>query len=265
MMTLVAALVAVLATIPVVAIVVTASLLRVPIRHGSVYETVQGFWARTLVRGGGVRVQLHGAENIQQSAACVYVANHVSWFDVFCLASALPRWSFVAKAELRRIPIFGRGAEAVGTVFVERTNRHAALQMYEAASVRIREGASVVVFAEGTRGDEYALRPFKKGSFVLAISAGVPIIPVVIMGTREVMRRGQWRVSPGVVHLHFLDPIPTADLVYIDRDRVVGQVWTRMAACLFSEYGIASDRRNALGADEPSESATPVNVGIVAQ
>jgi 1-acyl-sn-glycerol-3-phosphate acyltransferase len=212
-----------------------------------------------------VRVQLHGAENIQQSAACVYVANHVSWLDVFCLASALPRWSFVAKAELRRIPIFGRGAEAVGTVFVERTNRHAALQMYEAASVRIREGASVVVFAEGTRGDEYALRPFKKGSFVLAISAGVPIIPVVIMGTREVMRRGQWRVSPGVVHLHFLDPIPTADLVYIDRDRVVGQVWTRMAACLFSEYGIASDRRNALGADEPSESATPVNVGIVAQ
>ena len=265
MMTLIAALVAVLATIPVVAIVVTASLLRVPIRHGSIYETVQGFWARAMVRGGGVRVQLHGAEHIQQSAACVYVANHVSWFDVFCLASVLPRWSFVAKAELRKIPIFGRGAEAVGTIFVERTNRRAALKMYEAASVRIREGASVVVYAEGTRGDGYALRPFKKGPFVLAISAGVPIIPVVIMGTREVMRRGQWRVTPGVVHMHFLDPIPTADLQYTDRDRLVGQVWSRMAACLSSDYGIESDRRNARGAPEPSDSVTPVDVGVVTQ
>lgn len=265
MMTLIAALVAVLVTIPVVAIVVTASLLRVPIGHGSIYETVQGFWARTMVRGGGVRVQVHGAEHIQQSAACVYVANHVSWFDVFCLASVLPRWSFVAKAELRKIPIFGRGAEGVGTIFVERTNRRAALQMYETAAVRIREGASVVVYAEGTRGDEYALRPFKKGPFVLAIQAGVPIIPVVIMGTREVMRRGQWRVTPGEVHIHFLDPIPTAALHYTDRDRLVDTVWTRMAAMLASAYGIESDRRNALAADEGSELATPVNVGVVTQ
>ncbi|HYW50122.1 MAG TPA: lysophospholipid acyltransferase family protein [Gemmatimonadaceae bacterium] len=257
MMTLIAAIVTVLVTIPVVAVVVTASYLRVPIRHGSIYEKVQYFWARAVVRGSGVRTHVHGAEHIEQRGPCVYVANHVSWYDVFCLASVLPRWSFVAKAELRKIPIFGRGAEAVGTIFVERKNRRAAFQMYETAAVRIREGASVVVYAEGTRGDEYALRPFKKGPFVLAISAGVPIIPVLIMGTREVMKRGQWLVSPGDVHLHFLPPIPTAGLQYGERDVLVEQVWSTMAGALSTLYGIQSDRRNASGAEEPVEVAVP--------
>lgn len=266
MMTLIAAVVAVLATLPVVAIVVCASYLGVPMRHGSIYEKVQTFWGRTLTFGGGVRARIHGAEFIEQKAACVYVANHVSWFDVFVLAGVLPRWSFVAKAELRRIPMFGRGAEAVGTIFVERQNRRAAFQMYEKAAVRIREGASVVVFAEGTRGDSYSLRPFKKGPFVLAISAGVPIIPVVIHGTREVMPRGQWLVHAGEVNLHFLQPIPTAGLTYSDRERLVAQVWTSMATAMSSIYGIESDRRNAIGTEEVSDIKTPTTeAGIVTQ
>ena len=266
MMTLIAALALVLVTIPVVAIVVFASFLGVPMRHGSVYEKVQWFWARSLSAAGGVRRRIHGAEHIQQAAACVYVANHVSWFDVFVLASVLPRWSFVAKAELRKIPIFGRGAEAVGTIFVERQNRRAAVKMYEKAADRIREGASVVVYAEGTRGDNYALRPFKKGPFVLAIQAGVPIIPVVIMGTREVMRRGHWLVHPGVVNLHFLDPIPTEGLTFADRERLVAQVWTSMANALQSVYGVESDRRNVIGTEEVTEThAKSAEAGVVTQ
>jgi 1-acyl-sn-glycerol-3-phosphate acyltransferase len=254
MMTPLAALMLFLVTTPVVAIVVIASYLGVPMRHGSIYEKVQGFWARALVFAGGVRRKVHNPERIEQHAACVYVANHVSWYDVFTLASVLPRWSFVAKDELRRIPIFGRGALGVGTIFVERQNHRAAVQMYEKAAERIREGASVVVFAEGTRGDEYSLRPFKKGPFVLAISAGVPIIPVVIMGTREVMARGSYIVRPGTVNLHFLEPIPTAGLAYSDRERLVAQVWTSMATTMSSIYGIESDRRNALGASDTATS-----------
>ena len=258
MMTPLAALMLVLVTIPVVAVVVIASYLGVPMRHGSIYEKVQGFWARSLVFAGGVRRKIHNPERIEQHAACVYVANHVSWYDVFTLASVLPRWSFVAKDELRKIPIFGRGALGVGTIFIERENRRAAFQMYEKAAARIKEGASVVVFAEGTRGPEYALRPFKKGPFVLAIASGVPIIPVVIMGTREIMGRGSWIVRPGTVNLHFLEPIPTAGLSYADRERLVAQVWTSMAATLQTEYGIASDRRNALGSED-----TPVSSPII--
>jgi 1-acyl-sn-glycerol-3-phosphate acyltransferase len=266
MMTLFAAMMLVLATIPIVAIVVIASYLRVPMRHGSIYEKVQRLWGRALVLGGGVRVRVHGAEHMSQHDACVYVANHVSWYDVFCLAAVLPRWSFVAKQELRKIPIFGRGAEAVGTIFVQRRSRKSAAEMYEKAAARINEGASVVVFAEGTRGDDYALRPFKKGSFVLAMTAGVPIIPVIIMGTREVMPRGQWLVHSGVVNIHFLQPIPTAGLQFSDRERLVAQVWTSMANAMQSIYGIDSDRGNALGTEDPSELSAPTPpAGVVTQ
>ncbi len=266
MMTLFAALMLVLATIPVVAIVVTASYLGVPMRHGSIYEKVQYFWARSLVLAGGVRIRVHGGEHIEQHDACVYVANHVSWYDVFCLASVLPRWSFVAKQELRSIPVFGRGAEAVGTIFVQRRSRKSATEMYEKAALRITEGASVVVFAEGTRGDQYALRPFKKGSFVLAMTAGVPIIPVVIMGTREVMLRGQWLVHAGVVNIHFLDPIPTAGLPFADREHLVSQVWTSMANTMQSLYGIQSDRGNAISLEDSADlSAVTSPSGVVAQ
>ena len=266
MMTLIAAVVLVLVTIPVVVTVVTASYLRVPMRDGSIYEKGKYVWARSLVLAGGVRLRVHGRERIGENPACIYVANHVSWYDVFCLASVLPRWSFVAKAELRKIPIFGRGAEAVGTIFVDRKNRRAATQMYTEAAARIREGASVVVYAEGTRGDSYALRQFKKGPFVLAITAGVPIVPVLIMGTREVMPRGQWLVKPGIVNMHFLEPISTAGLEYADRDRLVAQVWTNMASAMSSLYGIESDRRNALGTDEVTHlAATTSEAGVVTQ
>jgi 1-acyl-sn-glycerol-3-phosphate acyltransferase len=266
MMTLIAALALVVFTIPIVAIVVVASMLRVPIRHGSIYERVQYVWARALVLAGGVRTRVHNPERISQHDACVYVVNHVSWYDVFTLGSVLPRWSFVAKAELRKIAIFGRGAEAVGTIFVDRRNRRSAMQMYDQAVESIRGGASVVMFAEGTRGDAYALRPFKKGSFVLAIASGVPIIPVVIMGTREVMARGSWIVNPGTVHLHFLEPIPTAGLTYADRERLIAQVWNSMASTLRTEYGIESDRRNAVGTDDGAPSGlTPQDVRAVVQ
>jgi len=265
MMTLFAAMMLVLSTIPVVAVVVTASYLRVPMRHGSIYEKAQRFWARSLVLAGGVRIRVHGAEHISQQDACVYVANHVSWYDVFCLASVLPRWSFVAKQELRRIPVFGRGAEAVGTIFVQRRSRKSAAEMYMKAGVRINEGASVVVFAEGTRGAHYPLRPFKKGSFVLAMTAGVPIIPVIIMGTREVMPAGQWLVHSGVVNIHFLEPIPTAGLEFADRERLVSQVWTNMATAMQSIYGIQSDGGNALGTEDQPDIATATPAGVVTQ
>ncbi len=262
MMTLFAALALVLVTVPVVAIILTASYLGVPLGHGSIYEKVAWFWGRSLIFMSGVRVTVHGKEHISENDARVYVSNHVSWYDVFTLAAVLPRWSYVAKDELRKIPIFGRGATAIGTIWVERTNRRAAFQMYEKAAVRIREGASVVVCPEGTRGDDYPLRPFKKGPFVLAISAGVPIVPVLIMGTREVMPRGQWFVHSGKVSVHFLEPIPTAGLTYSDREQLVAKVWTSMANAMLSIYGIESDRRNVIGTDEVVETraAEPIPV-----
>ena len=94
------------------------------------------------------------------------------------------------------------------------------------------------MYPEGTRGQRYALRPFKKGPFVLAIGSGVPIVPVVIHGTIAVNPRGEFRASPGIVHVHTLEPIPTVGLTYEDRDALAEQVRHRMAECLRTVYGV---------------------------
>lgn len=208
-------------------------------RPGGLYDWATRTWTRVLVRAGGVRIVLHDAQRLAEGAR-VYASNHVSWYDVFVLASVIPHYKFVAKAELFRIPIFGPSARAVGTIPIERENRKAAFTAYAEAARRIRAGASVIVFPEGTRGSDYSLRPFKKGPFVLAIASQVPVVPVVVHGTIAVQPRGSWRVRAGTVHVHFLEPVPTAGLEYGDRDRLSREVWRRMTDALHTLYGVDS-------------------------
>ena len=195
-------------------------------------------WARTISRAAGVRIVVHGAENILAERGAVYASNHVSWFDIFTIASVLPRYTFVAKAELRRIPIFGWGAEAAGVVFLERENRSSAFDAYRTVAAKVSGGLNAVVFPEGTRGDAYVLRPYKKGPFVLAIAAGAPVVPVVVYGTREIMPRGAWRVTSGVVHVHFLAPIETTGYDYQHRHELMRKAWQQGADTLQIDYGV---------------------------
>ncbi len=218
---------------------VVASLLRVRERPGSIYERCMRLWARSASRAAGVRVVVHGAEHIRNGA--IYMQNHVSWFDIFAVASVLPRYTFVAKAELRKIPLFGRGAEAAGIVFIDRDNRKSAFESYKVAAAEVQRGRNVVVCPEGTRGRDYHLRPFKKGPFVLAIAAGAPIVPVVVYGALEVMAKGSLRVRPNVVHVHFLEPVPTAGHTYEDRTELMRIVWQRMADGMRELYGVRTD------------------------
>ncbi len=217
-----------------------AALLGVKDREGSIYRRAPKAWARALCRLAGVRVVVHGMERLHDGTPRILMANHISLFDVFALAAVLPRMVFVAKAELGRIPIFGRGARAAGQLFIERGNRKAAFAAYEVAAARIRDGATVIVFPEGTRGASRELRPFKKGPFVLAISAGVPIVPVLIHGAFEVQRKGSLRVEPGEIHLHFLDDIATGGLTYEHRDQLAQKVHAVMRREQHTRYGVES-------------------------
>ena len=210
-------------------------------RGGAMQQWCMRTWARSLCLASGVRVVVHGRENISHGAGTVYASNHVSWYDIFAIASVLPAYTFVAKAELRKIPIFGWGAEGAGVVFLARENRKSAFEAYEAVAKKIEHGLNVVVYPEGTRSEEYALRPFKKGPFVLAIAAGAPVVPVVVHGSREVMRKGSFAVRPGTVHVHLLEPVPTTGYDYEHRHELMRVVWDRMAATLRNEYGVQSD------------------------
>ena len=218
-------------------LVLAAALLGVEDRRGGIYDWAQHLWTRALCAAAGVRIVVHGAERLDQGAR-IYASNHVSWYDVFVLASVIPRYKFVAKAELFRIPIFGPAARAVGTIPIQRENRKAAFAAYAAAAGRMSDGVSVVVFPEGTRGREYPLRPFKKGPFVLAIASQVPVVPTIVHGTIAVQPRDSWRIRGGQVDVHLLEPVPTTGLGYDDRDRLSRVVAERMADALHTLYGV---------------------------
>lgn len=240
------AMVAMLLVTPVFAtVVIVADVLGVRNRPNGVYDWIPRAWSRIALWTAGVKLVLHDHDRLRRSEPCVFVSNHVSWYDIFTLLAILPRYRFVAKAELFKIPLFGPAARRAGTIPIHRENRKAAFQAYDEAAQEIRAGASVVVCPEGTRGDSYALRPFKKGPFVLAIAAGAPVVPLVIYGTREVQAKGSFVIRPGTVHVHFLDEIPTAGMQYEDRDAIADECWRRMASALETEHRVVSSELKA--------------------
>jgi len=242
------ALVALVMTLILGPVVVIARLFRAPQGPNSIYSRSVRLWARSIDWAAGVRLRVHGTEHLQGLTGAVFIANHVSWFDITVLARGVPWCSFIAKSELRRIPLFGFAAECVGIVFLDRDNRKQAFESYKMAAKEVQLGRSIVVCPEGTRGLDYHLRPFKKGPFVLAIASQTPIIPTIVYGAREVLAKGSFAIRSGTVDLHFLPPVETAGYDYDDRGALMTTVWTNMADAMQSLYGI--------GTSEPSIATT---------
>ena len=204
----------------------------------------------------GVRVRTHNYDRAEIGKAHIFVSNHVSWYDIPALASILHRTKFVAKAELFKIPVFGAAMKAAGMVPIERQNRKAAFAAYDDAAKQIRDGNCVIVFPEGTRGYDYPLRPFKKGPFVLAVAAGVPIVPVLLYGTREVIGKGSILVHPRTVDVHFLEPVSVEGYDYEHRDALAAVVRGRIAEALSRIYGIESEDVETLQASASESQQT---------
>ncbi|MEO8576389.1 MAG: lysophospholipid acyltransferase family protein [Gemmatimonadales bacterium] len=236
---------ALVATLLVGAICVVTVVFRLEDRPGSPHDFLPRMWSRIVLFATGVRVKVHNRELLADGKPHIFVANHVSWFDIPALACFLPRAKFVAKAELFNLPVFGPAMRVVGMIPIERQNRKAAFGSYDDAAKKIREGNSVVVFPEATRGASYPLRPFKKGPFVLAIAAGAPIVPVLIHGTLEVISKGDVLVHPGRVDVHLLEPIEVEGLDYNDRDALAEKVRQRINDALASIYGIEGTQATA--------------------
>lgn len=226
------------ATVVIGSTVIIGALLGVKDKPDGMFDKAPRWWSVLVLWAAGIKVRVHGFENAGDAVPHIYASNHVSWFDVPALAKILPHYKFVAKAELFKVPIFGSGMRAVGMIEIQRENRKAAFGAYDVAAERIRAGSSVVVFPEGTRGSEYALRPFKKGPFVLAIAAGVPIVPIIVHGTIEVMKKGSMWVHPGTIDVHLLEPVSTAGVDYDHREALMQAVRGRMADAMREIYGV---------------------------
>lgn len=198
--------------------VILASLVGVKLRPEGVYDRAAREWGRKLLRLNGLPVRLHGMSNIP-GGPCVFVANHVSWVDVWALAALLPgRARFLAKRGLFLVPFFGSAMKEAGHIPIDRQNKSAALDAYAEAVRLIQHGTRAIIFGEGTRSRNGTLQPLKKGPFVLAIQAGVPVIPVFIEGTFAVLPKGSMRLRPGPITVLVGEPLSTVGLSYEDRE-----------------------------------------------
>ncbi len=184
------------------------------LRIGSAIHFVGHYWGRVGLFLGGVQVHVENREKLYTGGPVIFISNHQSMLDilVFFREFRLP-FAWMAKASLFKIPLFGWGMAAAGYIPVERGNREKALQsMYRAAEKVRREGQSVIVFPEGTRGhDDGSMLAFKKGGFILAKRAGVVLQPVTIFGANRIMPPKQknfmQRIYRGHIHLVIHDPI----------------------------------------------------------
>lgn len=191
-------------------------------------------WAKTLLAISGVKVRVEGQENIDLNGSYIFVGNHLSYMDTPVILAHIPvQFRFLAKQGLFKIPLLGSHLSRAGHIPVPRGDPRAGVKtMQIAAEVINTKRISLLIFPEGGRSHDGVLRPFKEGGAYIAIRAGVPLIPIVLIGTREVLPFGGGVVLPGNVTLRILKPIETAGLTLKDRgvitDRIREQILSEL-------------------------------------
>lgn len=201
---------------------------------GAIYDRIARWWSRVLLRASGSTLAVHDFERVDWSRPYVVVCNHTGAFEILSLAISIPvRTRFVAKKELERVPVFGPAWKMAGHVSLDRSDRQRAIESLRSAGQTLRdEGGAVVIFPEGTRSRDGQLQPFKKGAFMLAIEAGVPILPTIVVGSSEITPPGVIRVTRGHLDLHFGDPISVEGFTPECTDELIALVHERMRAML---------------------------------
>ncbi|MEW5723416.1 MAG: lysophospholipid acyltransferase family protein [Thermodesulfobacteriota bacterium] len=186
-------------------------------RSGDLAHLVARVWARLLVWSSFVRVKVVGRENLDPRGTYVFAANHSSAFDILVLLAYLPiQFRWLAKEELFRIPVFGPVMGRIGYIPVNRSNPREGVRSLERAAEKIRAGASVIIFPEGTRSPDEKIGPFKRGGFTLAVKSGRPVVPVSISGASKVLVAKTLKLHPGRIRIVLDKPMPTEGL---ERDR----------------------------------------------
>ena len=195
--------------------------------------SIAQFWSRVLLFIAGVKLHIEGLEKIDPNGSYVFVSNHVSYMDTPVVLGHIPvQFRFLAKKGLFSVPFLGYHLKRAGHIPVPRENPRAAMKAMSDAAKIIRErGVSVLIFPEGGRSLT-GLKPFKEGAAYIAIKAGVPVVPLSLTGTLEVLPMGSLNVRPGRVELRVGDPVPTAHLTLHDRAELNEELHRRVSELL---------------------------------
>ncbi len=192
---------------------------------GNPVHIIARIWGRSILFVSRIRVTVKGLANIDPSRSYIYMSNHQSNFDIPVLLAHLPvQFRWLAKAELFKIPIFGRAMRGAGYVKIDRFNRESAIESINEAAGKMKNGVSIMMFPEGTRSRDGKIRPFKKGGFVMAVDSGTPIVPVIIKGTWPIMAKSGLRINTGVVTLQIEKPLQTTAFTRATKEDLIESV-----------------------------------------
>jgi 1-acyl-sn-glycerol-3-phosphate acyltransferase len=182
-------------------------------RTGSMYHSIGRTWANLALRIFGVKVHLVGFENLEKGTTYVYVSNHASMFDIPAVIGSIPdEVRIVYKKELAYIPIWGWALAVGHYISIDRFSAKDAMKSLDEAAEKIRQGASVLLFAEGTRTRTGKLLPFKRGAFSLAAKSGIPVVPLTINNSFNILPKGSLRIRPADIFLIVDKPIMTSSV-----------------------------------------------------
>ena len=191
-------------------------------RSGNAIHSIGRLWSRILLFLSGVTVEVEGIEHLLKDKPQILASNHQGAFDILALQAFIPiQFRWVAKRNLFKIPIFGWSMSLAGYIGIERARAGSAYKSIEEAAEKVKNGTSVLIFPEGTRSASGELLPFKRGGFLLAVKSGVPVIPISIQGTKDVMKRGSILIKPGLIKIVIGKPIQT---IGVDEKVLMGNV-----------------------------------------
>jgi 1-acyl-sn-glycerol-3-phosphate acyltransferase len=191
------------------------------------------FFIRIGLRLGGVRFHVQGAEKLDPHQTYLFLSNHQSLLDPLIQLVGLRRdLAFLAKRELFRWPLLNWGLRWMDCAPIDRSDRERTVESLRQAAEKLKRGVSFLAYPEGTRTPDGTLLPFRKGAFLLALDAGVPIVPVTILGAYEVMPKGPLRCRPGHVRVVVHEPIPVLAFSAGNLDALIAAVRRAIASAL---------------------------------
>jgi 1-acyl-sn-glycerol-3-phosphate acyltransferase len=205
-------------------------------RSGSAFHRVALLWSRVGLLVAGARIEVEGAELIPREHPFVLMGNHQSNFDIPALFQAVPlRFNWLAKEELFKFPVFGASLRAAGYIPINRGDGRDSLKSLARAAALVRGGTSVAIFPEGTRSTDGRLLPFKRGGFILAAKAAVPIVPFSITGSMKINPPDNFLfLSSGIIRVRFSPPVTADEQGSLQQTIIMEKVRLAIAAGLES-------------------------------
>jgi len=212
-------------------------------RKGRAGHSYARLWGKIALLANRVKVRAEGMEHLNGKGPYIFMSNHQGYYDIFTLLSHLPyQFKWLAKKELFSVPILGWTMAAVGYISIDRGGTRDTVEAMNEAAQKIRDGMSVVIFPEGSRSPDGSIQPFKKGGFTLAIKSKVPIVPIAISGSRDIMPKDRLTATAGEIRVFVGHPIKTQHYSLRERESLMKKV-----------RGAITEKFDAISRDENEE------------